>query len=116
MVERLHGQFELAVGLFFLGFSAESFRPPITTMIGESCTAEQRAQSYGLLRLAINLGVTVGSAVGGIVAARGGYGWLFWIDGLTCLAAAVLVLRLLPHDLAVESNPTGGDQGRAACG
>jgi len=43
-----------------------------------------------LVRLAINLGFSIGPAIGGLIAATKGYSWLFWVDGLTCIAAAML--------------------------
>jgi predicted MFS family arabinose efflux permease len=49
-----------------------------------------------LNRLATNLGFSIGPALGGYVA-RGDYTRLFWIDGLTSLAAAGLAAALLPY-------------------
>jgi MFS family permease len=50
-------------------------------------------RAFGLNRLAINLGLTIGPAVGGILASFS-YQWLFWIDGLTCIVAALVLWRI----------------------
>jgi len=47
-------------------------------------------------RLAINLGWAVGGAIGGFLASIN-YKLLFWVDGGTNIAAALLLLRLLPY-------------------
>ena len=95
-VERLHTVLELAAGLAVCGFFAEAFRPPMTTMVGAATSPENRAQSFGLLRMAINMGVTAGSAVGGLLARYAGYSWLFWVDAATCLLAGCAVFALVP--------------------
>lgn len=40
-------------------------------------------------RLAVSLGMSAAPAIGGFVAVAPGYRWLFWIDGLTCIAAGL---------------------------
>lgn len=46
-----------------------------------------------LNRLAVNLGMSIGPAVGGFLATRSFY-LLFWCDGLTCIAAGLAFLGL----------------------
>jgi predicted MFS family arabinose efflux permease len=38
--------------------------------------------------MAFNLGFTISPALGGILAGELGWHWLFWADGITCIAAA----------------------------
>jgi MFS family permease len=66
--------------------------------IASASPAGERTKSYALYRLAINLGMTVGPAVGGFLAARD-YALLFWADGGTCLLAAVLLYAFFRRDL-----------------
>ena len=47
------------------------------------------------MRLAVNLGMTLGPTVGGFLALRD-YGWLFVADGVTCLLATGLLLFAFP--------------------
>ena len=48
-----------------------------------------------LIRLAINLGFAAGPALGGLIIAGLGYYGLFWVDALTCLAAAIVLKKTL---------------------
>jgi predicted MFS family arabinose efflux permease len=50
-----------------------------------------------LVRLAVNLGFSLGPAAGGFVALYLGYKWLFVIDSLTGFAAAVMLYYYLPR-------------------
>jgi predicted MFS family arabinose efflux permease len=67
----------------------EAYRPAVTTAIGQYVPKHQTGRSIALIRLAINLGMTAAPALGGFIAVSMGYGGLFWIDGVTCLLAAV---------------------------
>jgi predicted MFS family arabinose efflux permease len=48
------------------------------------------------MRMAFNMGWTIAPAVGGILVATLGWKWMFWVDGLTCIAAALTLRWLLP--------------------
>jgi len=70
----------------------ESFRPASLAVVGELVAPEQRKAAFAVSRLAINLGMSVGPAVGGFLATVS-FPTLFLVDGATSLAAgAVLVL------------------------
>jgi predicted MFS family arabinose efflux permease len=85
----------LCCGVFVLSAINESFRPANSTAIAHYSKAENRTRSYSLNRLAINLGWAFGSAIGGFLAAAN-YHLLFWVDGLTNISAAFLLLVVLP--------------------
>ena len=80
----------IAVTLFFLAVIAEAFRPASLTAFIEVCPPEIRTRGIVLNRMAANLGVAVGPAIGGILA-KFNYSYLFWVDGITCLAAAAVL-------------------------
>ena len=80
---------------FLLSMVNESFRPANSTAIAFYSKAENRTRSFSLNRLAINLGWAAGSAMGGLIAAYD-YELLFWVDGFTNIAAALLMWYLLP--------------------
>lgn len=86
----------LCIGTFVLSVCNESFRPANATAIAHYSTPENRTRSYSLNRLAINLGWSVGGAMGGFLASVN-YSLLFWVDGCTNILAALLLLRLLPY-------------------
>jgi predicted MFS family arabinose efflux permease len=45
--------------------------------------------------LAINLGFSAGPALGGLLILALDYGGLFWVDGITCCIAGILLLKIL---------------------
>jgi predicted MFS family arabinose efflux permease len=79
---------------FFLSMINEAFRPANAVAIAHYSTAENRTRSYSLNRLAINLGWAVGGALGGFIAGYN-YQLLFWVDGITNIAAGVLLYFVL---------------------
>ncbi|MEI7472238.1 MAG: MFS transporter [Chitinophagaceae bacterium] len=85
----------ICVCTFLLSLVNESFRPANATAIAYYSSSANRTQSFSLVRLAINLGWGVGAALGGFLASVN-YHLLFWVDGLTNLAAAFFLLQLLP--------------------
>lgn len=81
----------ICIVTFILSFINEAFRPANSTAIAFYSKEENRTRSYSLNRLAINLGWAVGSALGGIIA-KYNYELLFWVDGLTNISAAILMI------------------------
>jgi predicted MFS family arabinose efflux permease len=79
---------------FLLSFVNEAFRPANSTAIAFYSKEENRTRSYALNRLAINLGWAVGSGLGGFLA-HINYELLFWVDGCTNLAAALMLWLFL---------------------
>jgi len=79
---------------FLLSFVNEAFRPANSTAIAAYSRDENRTRSYSLNRLAVNLGWATGSALGGILA-KHSYQLLFWVDGITNVAAALLMWNFL---------------------
>lgn len=94
----------ICIGIYLVMTVADIFRPAVFVAISAYSKPENRTRSVTLIRLAINLGFSAGPAVGGLIIATGGYSGLFWVDGITCLAAGVLLLRLLhPKRAKVEA-------------
>ncbi len=81
----------IACIIFSYSFTADMFRPANAAAIASFTQPENRTRSISLVRLAVNLGFTIGPAAGGLVALYLGYKWLFVIDCLSGLFAAVLV-------------------------
>jgi MFS family permease len=73
---------------------AEAVRPASLAALTASAPAEQRQAAFALNRLAINLGMSVGPAVGGFLA-MAAFPLLFVVDGLTSVAAALLLTVFL---------------------
>jgi len=83
---------QIASCMFIIGVVGESFRPANAAAIAYYSLPGNRTRSYSLSRLAVNLGFSIGPAVGGLVAFR----YLFWADGITCMLAALLMRASLP--------------------
>jgi len=91
---------------YILSFVNEAFRPANSTAIAFYSKEENRTRSYSLNRLAINLGWAVGSGLGGILAQHN-YELLFWVDGLTNIAAALLMWFFLKNPLPRRADNPG---------
>ncbi len=95
------GFLPLAGLLFGYGIVSSALYPANDTAMAGFCDGEMRVKGFALRRLAANLGITFGPVVGGFLILLD-YRWLFWIDGLTTLASAVVV------GLWVEVRPSIG--------
>tara|TARA_B110000967_G_scaffold205357_1_gene249747 strand:+ start:158 stop:1366 length:1209 start_codon:yes stop_codon:yes gene_type:complete len=82
-------------GIFLVMLVADAFRPAMFVALSAYSKPENKTRSVTLIRLAINLGFSAGPAVGGFIITGIGYQGLFWIDGVTCALAAVLLLQVL---------------------
>ena len=92
-----HLESRLAISAMVIvwSFVGEVFRPANLAALAAASDPGERAQSFALMRLAVNLGMTLGPTVGGFLALRD-YGWLFVADGVTCLLATGLLLIAFP--------------------
>jgi predicted MFS family arabinose efflux permease len=91
--------------IFFTSMINEAFRPANSSAIAHYSEQQNRTQSFSLNRLAINLGWGVGSALAGILASVS-YKLLFWVDGCTNIAAAIVLLMLLPKVTLAQQHAT----------
>jgi MFS family permease len=81
-------------GMVVLSAVSEAMRPATLALVSDLAPPPLRRQAFALNRLAINLGMSVGPAAGGFLAAHS-FQMLFWVDGATSIAAAV-VMFLFP--------------------
>lgn len=94
----------LAIG--GMAFVGEIFRPANSVAIVAHSTAENRTRSFSLMRMSFNIGWTIAPAIGGVLVATWGWSSLFWIDGLTCIAAAILLIFSLKEQKIERSAST----------
>lgn len=85
----------LCVGIFLLMLVADTFRPAMFVALNAYSKPENKTRSLTLIRLAINLGFSAGPVLGGLIITGLGYQGLFWVDGVTCILAGVLLLNVL---------------------
>jgi len=80
----------------FVGILTDVAGPAHQAMVADILPEEKRADGYGILRVAFNLSVVIGPAIGGILAARS-YLSLFLTDAIISLLTAALVFLFLPE-------------------
>lgn len=87
--------YTLSLGIFALMIVADMFRPAMFVALSAYSKPENKTRSVTLIRLAINLGFSAGPAIGGLIIVGLGYGGLFWVDGITCIAATFVLINVL---------------------
>lgn len=81
---------------FLVGLLADSGGPATQAMLADMLPEKQRAEGFGVLRIVANLAVTIGPAIGGLLAGYS-YLYLFIIDAITSLITAAIVFIRLPE-------------------
>ncbi len=94
VLSRMPDYLSFAVTLFGLSVVGEMFRPANLAALTLLCEPALHKRAFALNRLAVNLGFSIGPAVGGVLATFS-YQWLFWLDAATCFAAGVVLYVLL---------------------
>ena len=82
-------------GIFLVMLVADIFRPAMFVALSAYSKPENKTRSVTLIRLAINLGFSAGPTAGGLIITGIGYQGLFWVDAVTCILAAILLLKVL---------------------
>ena len=100
-LQYLHTFEGFLVGIFLTMLVADMFRPAMFVSLKAYSKPENRTRSLTLIRLAINLGFSFGPLLGGIIIAFIGYSGLFWVDGLTCIAA-IFIMKLVLKEKQVK--------------
>lgn len=92
---------------FLWAMASEAFRPANLTYVTDAVPPEQRKLAYAFFRLAINLGMSIGPAIGGFLAVLS-YPALFFVNATTTLAAGLLlVFSPIRTHLRHHAAPTG---------
>ena len=86
---------------FLFAILNESVRPPSLSMISDLVRPPQRKSAFALSRLAVNLGMSVGPAIGGVLALIS-FRWLFFVDGATSILAGVVIAMARWDALALK--------------
>lgn len=106
----------MAFGVFLISAISDAFRPACLTALTEAAPGPIRARAMGLLRLAGNLGMAIGPALGGLLAEID-YQLIFFGESATCLAAgAWLWVALRGADLGSKRSENPGEKEVEAAG
>ena len=109
----------ICFGIFMVMVIADSFRPAMFVAMSAYSKPENKTRSVTLIRLAINLGFSAGPAVGGLIITTMGYSGLFWVDGITCILATIVLINVLhpkkskPLDEVKVDNPVSAYSDKA---
>lgn len=95
LLQYINSFYGFCVGIFLLTLMTDAGRPAIFVAADAYCKPGNITRGIALIRLAINLGFSIGPLVGGLIIAHINYTALFWIDGLTCMLASLGVFLLL---------------------
>src|SRR5690554_2550327 len=79
----------LSIGIFILSLVAETFRPANSVSIAHYAKPQNLTRALSLNRMALNLGFSIGPAMGGLLAAFS-YNWLFYGNGISAALAGLV--------------------------
>jgi MFS family permease len=80
--------------VLFAGFAGALYQPARDAMIADLIDPGQRTQAYGLIRIVANLGIAIGPAIGGFLAARS-YLITFWGNAFLTLIFFGITIALI---------------------
>ncbi len=109
----------ICLGIFLVMLVADMFRPAMFVAMSAYSKPENKTRSVTLIRLAINLGFSAGPALGGLIITTMSYGGLFWVDGITCILATLLLINVLNPkkarivDNVINDNPQSAYKDKA---
>eukprot|EP01133_Synstelium_polycarpum_P009409 gene9409-11016_t len=89
LLPELNTVVKLAVGVFMLSLISETFRPANSVSIAYYSKPDNIIRSFSLNRMAMNLGFSIGPALGGFLAAIS-YTFLFYGNAVTAFLSAIL--------------------------
>lgn len=84
-----------------------SFRPASLKLMTEAVEPAQRKSAFALVRLAINLGMSIGPALGGFLATVS-FRAIFVVDAITSIAAAAVLFLFRAHSVNANVEPSRG--------
>lgn len=92
----------LMICLFYLSLAVEMMRPACTTATVEFCKSEaQHTKAFAVNRLAVNLGMTLGPAIGGFLVLID-YQLIFYANALSTAGALILMLRFFGWNYSTQ--------------
>jgi predicted MFS family arabinose efflux permease len=105
LVPFARGMAAIAGLTLLIAVTGEMFRPASLSVISHLAGPDQRKAAFALQRLAVNLGMSVGPAAGGFLAA---VSWpaLFLVDGVTSLLAAATLILFFPKNAVPLVEPS----------
>lgn len=113
LIPRIEGEVGVLCAVLGFALASEAYRPAGSAMLGDLTVPELRPRAYALFYVAINMGFTVGAAVGGWLVVATSYDTLFTVESVSAVVYAVFVLLLLPESRPRGAPSTAPDAGAA---
>lgn len=93
----VHDFWSMSAMTFLFAFLGDMFRPANQVAIRMNSDDATRTRAFSLMRVAVNMAVGIALVLGGFLVSLG-WEWLFWVDGLTCFAAAIMLYFFLKEE------------------
>src|SRR5690606_37663627 len=95
----------LSMMIFFLSLVADIFRPANSVSVARYAKPENITRAYSLNRMAVNLGFSIGPALGGFLA-KFSFDWIFYGNAIAAAAAAIVFLYFFSNRKPRNRMPT----------
>ncbi len=109
----VRGYTGILIATFLWAVMNEAFRPAALAIITDSVRADRRKAAFAVNRLAINLGMSIGPALGGFLF-QFSPEWLFAVDGATSVIAGMLLVLVPWNDVRAHRHAQAKAQTTAA--
>ena len=83
--------------LFLSSMMSDLIRPALMTGITYFTNKDTQTRAVSLMRMAFNLGISVGPAFAGVLIEKYGYSLIFTVDALTCLCAGAFLILFVKN-------------------
>ena len=101
--------YPLTIFIFCVSVISEMMRPANQISVASYAKPENITRAFSLNRMAINLGFSVGPALGGLLAAVS-YDSLFIVDGVTCIGAGLVFFFYFRNKQPNKNAPKSVDE------
>ncbi len=89
------------------GLSIQAYRPAAAVLLAESMPEEHKVLGFSMMRIALNIGAAVAPLLAALLILVN-WDLLFWLDGATAAAWALLAFALLPRRTATRHRTEPG--------
>lgn len=94
----------LAIMIFVLTLVADTFRPANSVSVARYAKPENITRAYSLNRMAVNLGFSIGPALGGFLATFS-YNWIFYGNAIAASIAVIVFIYFFRNKKATTRQP-----------